>query len=77
MAAAPGPKSRPNVPPKHDPEWSESERARLRELAKESEHRAWLREKLKTWATWIAAVGVGVKFTWDGLKKVGEWLGWS
>ena len=61
---------------KHEePDFSDSTRTLLEELAKEREHRKWLVDILKRWAQWIAAVSLGVTITWDALVRLIKHLG--
>lgn len=53
-----------------EPEFSDSTKALLAELAKEHEHRKWLLDILKRWAQWIAAISLGVTITWDALARL-------
>jgi hypothetical protein len=55
-------------------EWTDSERAKLDELAAESSHRKWLADLLKRWALWIAAVVVGGRYLWDGISELLRYL---
>ena len=42
----------------------------VRELILADRRTVWLWSTIKVWATWIAAVMVGVTMGWDGLKKI-------
>ena len=55
-------------------EWSDSQRDALEHLAKQHEHRKWLLDILKRWATWVAAVSLGATVTWDALAKLARLL---
>lgn len=49
---------------------SDEDLVKLRELIKSEERTVWLWTTVKVWATWIAAVAVGVTVGWDVLKKI-------
>ena len=51
-------------------QWTDSQRDALEHLAKQHEHRKWLLDILKRWATWVAAVALGVSVTWDALARL-------
>jgi hypothetical protein len=57
------------VAQKQEP-WSDSERAALEHLAKQHEHRKWLLDIVKRWATWVAAFSLASTVTWDALLKL-------
>ena len=57
------------------PDFSDSTRAALEELAADSAHRKWLGEIIQRWAKWIAAVAVGVTIIWDALHRLVSALG--
>ncbi len=58
-----------------EPEFSDSTKQLLEEIAKEREHRKWLADILKRWAQWIAAISLGVTVTWDALVRLVKHLG--
>lgn len=50
-------------------DFTDSERAALREAARNQEHKKWLFDLLKRWATWITAVILGAGVLWDAIGK--------
>jgi hypothetical protein len=44
--------------------------ARLREMLKADDRTVWLWSTIKVWATWIAAVVLGISMGWDALKRI-------
>lgn len=44
--------------------------ARLREMLKSEDRAVWFWSTVKVWATWIAAVVLGLTMGWDALKKI-------
>ena len=64
-----------------DPEFTDSDRARLRELSRQREideaiadRRKKRAESVKAWAQWIAAVSVAGGVVWDGLLKLATFI---
>lgn len=57
-------------PHKKPPEWTDSDRQHLQEMADERAHRKWLGDLLKRWAIWIAAIAVASRYLWDGLTSI-------
>ena len=60
---------------------SDSDLARLEELANEKEHEEWLRERrakilesIKRAALWVGAVGAAVTYTWQALERILAWF---
>lgn len=43
---------------------------RVREMFKSEDRAVWFWGTVKVWATWIAAVVLGVSMGWDALKKI-------
>lgn len=67
--------------PKQAQDFSDSERARLSRIARDSEREEWLRERNKTrferfkgWAAWITTAAAVKVVLWDQLKEVWGWL---
>ena len=62
-------------------EFSDSDRARLQEIASEQEHEEWLRQrrslilgKIKNAALWVGAVGAAVTYTWQAFERILAWF---
>lgn len=60
---------------------SDSDLARLEELADQQEKERWLKErralmfgKIKNAALWVGAVGAAVTYTWQALERIMAWL---
>jgi hypothetical protein len=49
---------------------TKEEVARLRDLLESKKRKEWLWDTLKVWATWIAAILVGITMSWEALKRV-------
>lgn len=43
---------------------------RVREMLRSEERAVWFWATVKVWATWIAAVVLGLTMGWDALKKI-------
>lgn len=43
---------------------------KLRQMILSEQRAVWLWATIKVWATWIAAVTVGLTLGWDTLKKI-------
>ena len=52
------------------PPLSDEEIVQLRGLLKSDDRAIWFWSTVKVWATWIAAVVVGLSLGWDALKKL-------
>lgn len=55
---------------KQHEEWSDTDRARLREIVKQHEHRRWLFDIAKRWALWVTAIAAGVRYSWEGFREL-------
>lgn len=62
-------------------EFSDSDRARLQELAHEQEHQEWLKQrramilgKVKNAALWVGAVGAAVNYSWQAFERIIAWI---
>lgn len=52
------------------PPLTEDEIEKLRGLLRSDDRVVWFWSTLKVWATWIAAVLLGITLGWDALKKL-------
>ena len=57
---------------KHD--LSDSDLARLEEMAKDKDRRTWLFGSIKRTAVWIGAVGAAVSYGWQAVERIAAWL---
>ncbi len=49
---------------------TKEEVARLRDLLESKKRKEWLWDTMKVWATWVAAILVGITMSWEALKKL-------
>ena len=54
---------------------TKEEVASLRSLLESKKRKEWLWDTLKVWATWVAALLVGITMSWEALKKIVKALG--
>lgn len=47
---------------------------KLRELLESKKRKDWLWDTLKVWATWVAAILVGITMSWEALKRLAKAL---
>lgn len=53
---------------------TKEEVARLRDLLESRKRKEWLWDTMKVWATWIAAILVGITMSWEALKRLAKTL---
>ncbi len=57
-------------PPDSEEPLTAAELMKLRQMILSEQRAVWLWATVKVWATWIAAVAVGITLGWDVLKKL-------
>jgi hypothetical protein len=53
---------------------TKEEVARLRDLLESKKRKEWLWDTMKVWATWVAAILVGITMSWEALKRLAKAL---